>query len=129
MNSSDSSAPIASRAIFADAIHYWERRRILYNLLLTAVVLAWIIFTWPHFLPAFTWYSLRFLLVFALLANVCYSAAYLADFFMQHSAFRNFWRRWRWSLFAAGTLFAILLANYWIADEIYAYVSAPFVGR
>ncbi len=37
----------------------------------------------------------------------------------------NSWRRWRWGLFTIGTLFAIVLANYWIADEIYSYV--PYV--
>lgn len=121
-NPSPQSAEASS--IFADAVSYWERRRIIYNSLLTAVVLIWIIGTWPHFRPAFTWYSLGALLVLALLANVCYSAAYLADLPMQHSPLRNFWRRWRWTLFLLGTLFAILFANYWIADEIYSYASA-----
>jgi len=46
------------REIFTDAIRYWERRRIIYNSLLTAVVLIWIVGTWPHFRPAFTWPSL-----------------------------------------------------------------------
>ena len=32
--------------------------------------------------------------------------------------------RWRWALWLGGALFAVLLANYWIADEIYPYVPA-----
>jgi len=41
---------------------------------------------------------------------------------MQSSSFRAAWRHWRWRLWLAGTLFAMALANYWIADEIYPYV-------
>lgn len=110
------------RGIFTDAIRYWERRRIIYNSLLIAVVLIWIVRTWPHFRPAFTWSSLAALLVLAALANVCYCAAYFTDVAMQLSSFRDVWRRRRWVLWLSGTLFAILLTNYWIADEIYLYV-------
>lgn len=114
--------PEELRGIFTDAIHYWERRRILYNLLLTLVVLAWIVLTWPHFRPAFRWDSFAALLVLAVLANLCYCAAYVADLPMQYSSFRQTWCRWRWILWLGGTLFAILFANYWIADEIYDFV-------
>lgn len=110
------------RGILTNAIGYWERRRILYNLLLTAVVIGWIALTWPHFRPAFRWDSFVALLVLAVLANLCYCAAYIADLSMQYSSFRDMWRRWRWALWLGGTLFAILFANYWIADEIYSFV-------
>jgi len=58
------------------------------------------------------------ILVFA--ANVLYCAAYLVDIPLQltYSA----WRRYRWTLLLAGVLFALLLENYWIADEIYPFV-------
>ena len=121
-NSRPSQSAGEARGVFADSFVYWERHRIVYNLLLAAVVVAWVAATWPHFRPAFTWGDLFALLVLALLANVCYCAAYIADLPLQHSAFRDFWRRWRWSLFVVGTLFAILFTNYWIADEIYSYV-------
>ncbi|HVB08568.1 MAG TPA: hypothetical protein VNF00_06430 [Candidatus Acidoferrales bacterium] len=62
------------------------------------------------------------LLVLAMLANLCYCTAYVADLPVQYSSFRDLWRRWRWGLWLTGTLFAILLANYWIADEIYSFV-------
>lgn len=122
LDSLPSPQPSGSPTILADAIGYWERRRIIYNLLLAAVVVAWIAATWPHFLPAFTWSNLFALVVLALFANVCYCAAYVADLPMQYSSFRQIWRRWRWTLFLVGTLFAILFANYWIADEIYSFV-------
>ncbi|HKF52224.1 MAG TPA: hypothetical protein VKB26_07915 [Candidatus Acidoferrales bacterium] len=124
MTSSNSlpSLPSESPTIFAGAIGYWERRRIIYNFLLAAVVVVWIAATWPHFRPAFNWGDLLRLLGLAALANVCYCAAYVADLPLQYSSFRDFWRHWRWTLFVIGTLFAILFANYWIADEIYSYV-------
>lgn len=110
------------REIITDAIRYWETRRIVYNLLLAAVVIAWLALTWPHFRGALTLQSLVSLVVLAALANVCYSAAYLADIPIQYSSFRATWRRWRWGIWLLGTVFAILISNYWIIDEIYPYV-------
>ena len=113
------------RETLTDAIRYWEFRRILYNLLLALVVVIWVVSTWPHFRPAFAWPDFVALLVLAMFANLCYCSANVVDLPMQYSSFRNSWRCWRWGLFAVGTLFAIVLANYWIADEIYSYV--PYV--
>ncbi len=110
------------REIVTDAIGYWERRRILYNAILAAVVALWFLVTWPHFKPALTLQTLLFFFVLAMLANVCYCAAYLADVPMQYSLFQTVWRRWRWGLWTFGMIFAIVIANYWIADEIYPYV-------
>jgi len=109
-------------ARFKEAARFWEPRRIAYNLVLTAVVVAWLIFTWPHFRPALTLQSLLPMLVLAAMANVCYSTAYLADVLLQFSPFRILWQSRRWSLWLAGTLFAVMLACYWIADEIYPSV-------
>ena len=111
------------RSILTDAIRYWERGRIAYNLVLAGIVLGWFALTWPHFRPAFNLQLIGFLFVFALLANVCYCAAYIGDIPLQHSSFQRQWRRWRWGLWLVGTLFASLLANYWIADEIYPFVA------
>jgi hypothetical protein len=125
MSKSEPASDLSSsnlRVTLDDALRYWERRRIIYNLLLTAVVVTWIVVTWPHFRSAFTWSSLFALAVLALLANLCYCAAYIVDLPLQFSSFRNLWWRWRWTLFLVGTLFAILFANYWIADEIYSFV-------
>lgn len=110
------------RAMHRDAIQYWEPRRIIYNLVLAAVAVAWLVLTWPHFRPAFTRQSWLLLLVLAAIANACYSAVYLADIPMQRSSLRDLWRRRRWYLWLAGTLLAVVLECYWIADEIYPYV-------
>lgn len=58
-------------------------------------------------------------LVLALFANICYCAVYLLELPMQTSAFATLWQRWRWGLWLAGTLFAVMLEWYWIGDEIY----------
>jgi threonine/homoserine/homoserine lactone efflux protein len=118
--SSGNFQPTSLRAAFAEAIRFWEPRRILYNLLLVAVTLLWVAFTWPHFRPAFQLPAILALGILALLANICYCAAYLVEAAMLGATFRNIWKnRQRWALWVVGTLFAILLANYWIADEIY----------
>ena len=75
--------------IVRDALRYWERRRVFYNLVLAVVVLLWLVSTWPHFRGAFTLQSLCFLFVFAMLANVCYCAAYVADVPMQYAMSRG----------------------------------------
>lgn len=110
------------RGGFFDAARFWEPRRVLYNLILTAVVTIWVAASWPHFLPAFNLHALALLLILVLLANLCYSAAYLVDIPMQRSFLAAVWSRRRWALWLAGTLFAIVLANYWIADEIFPFV-------
>jgi hypothetical protein len=104
--------PGAFRGLIVDAIRFWEVRRLIYNFVLLAVVVAWVAGTWPHFRPMFVPNSLLLIAILALLADVP----------MQCSALGTMWRRWRWTLWVAGMLFAILLANYWIVDEIYPFV-------
>jgi len=112
----------------ADALRYWEPRRILYNAVLTAAAVLWVVLTWPHFRPV-QWMgvppgeaypALVILLILAFLANVCYCAAYIVDIPLQLTF--AMWRKYRWALLLTGTLFALLVENYWIADEIYPFV-------
>jgi hypothetical protein len=119
-NGQSSSAP--SHGSLADSIRFWELRRVVYNLVLTAFAVTWLVVTWPHFRPALKLIPLLQFTVLGLLANVCYCAAYLVDIPMQNSALSAVWRRQRWALWLVGMLFAILLENYWIADEIYPFV-------
>ncbi len=111
--------------LFSNALRFWERGRVLYNAVLTMVVLLWIVITWPHFRPAMTLGSFEALIVLAFAANTCYCAAYIVDFFMQALLPSQAWRRFRQTLWALGMLFGILLANYWIVDEIYPYANQP----
>jgi hypothetical protein len=121
---SDSAQPAVVSAP-REAARFWERGRILYNAILTVVVLLWLALTWPHFRPSLTLGSLEAFLVLGLLASLCYSAAYLAEFFIQLLASGPSRRRTRIALFVLGTLFALVLENYWIADEIYPYANNP----
>lgn len=123
------------RESLAEAARFWEPRRLVYNLVLSAVAVGWVVATWPHFRAALTLESFAPLAVLALLANVCYCAAYLVDIGMQKSAYdtkgSTFWgtfwgadwgaglRHRRWALWVVGTLLAVVAEFYWIADEIY----------
>ncbi len=110
---------------FRDAARFWEPARLLYNAILTTVVLLWVVLTWPHFRAALTLGSFEAFVVLGLLANLCYSAAYVAELFMQPILPIARWRLFRRVLWGLGTLFALLLENYWIADEIYPYADQP----
>jgi hypothetical protein len=114
-----SGAPLHSlRGSFRKAMRYWEPLRIAYNFFLVGVVLLWVALTWPHFRQAVSLSSLLPMGFLALMANVCYCTAYLIDIPIQRAAVSAL--RWgRWTLWALGTVLAIVLANYWIADEIY----------
>lgn len=115
--------PSSSGPRFLDAAHFWEARRPWYNAALILVVGLWLVLTWPHFRPALNLVALGKMLVLALLANLCYCVAYVAEFFMQAALPTSFWRRLRWALWVLGMLIALVLENYWIADEIYPDVA------
>jgi hypothetical protein len=119
MNATLNQPPETFFAKLTNAARFWEPWRVLYNLVLTAVVLVWLVATWPHFEPALKLQSLLLMLVLATIANACYCAAYLADLALQFSPLRTLWLQRRWILWITGTLLAALLACYWIADEIY----------
>ena len=104
--------------VLTDAIGFWEPRRIAYNAALAVVVLAWAATGWGHVHPGISLESLLALLVLAVLANVCYCAAYVVEIPVQWSAYRGRWRQMRWLLWGFGTLLAVALTSYWVADEI-----------
>ena len=110
--------PSFRELLFASA-RYWEPRRILYNLILFTVCVLWFTLSWPHFRRALHLEYLFPMVFLAIMANICYSAAYIVDIPLLSSYWRSSWLSRRWILFLAGTLFALLLENYWIADEIY----------
>lgn len=119
------SQPSTNPVIQPRAACFWERGRLVYNAILAAIVLLWILCTWPHFRPALTFGSLAVISLLALVANLLYTTAYLADFILRAAVPSTSWRRSRQVIFVAGTLFALLLANYWIVDEIYPYANQP----
>jgi hypothetical protein len=101
------------------AVRFWEARRLWYNAVLFAIVMLWLVFTWPHFRPALNWLDFGRMCVLAVLANVCYCGAYVAEFFMQGAVPLTYWRRTRHAIWILGMVIAVVFSNYWIADEIY----------
>lgn len=119
---SGSRPPGTLRAMLTDAARYWEPRRVAYNLALLALAGVWVVRTWPAFRPAVVSRHIPESLVLVGLANLCYCAAYLVELAIPESSARDTWRRRRWVVWLAGTLFALLIAQYWIGDEIYPSV-------
>ena len=96
-----------------DAIRYWEPRRILYNLGLAAIVLAYFVIGLPGSKRTVTLDFIFLLFLLAVLANVGYCAAYVVDIFAQTSGFRDVWQRYRLILFLLGTTFAGIITRFW----------------
>jgi hypothetical protein len=99
-------------AIASDALRYWEPRRALYNLALAGVVGAHFFAAWPASQRFLTWNTLFFLIFLAVLANVCYCAAYAVDLFVQYSGLGATWARRRWVLLIVGIMFAAVIAHF-----------------
>lgn len=110
-----------------DAVRFWERGRLFYNGLLLVVVAARFGAEWPESreLMSADWGVALFLLVLmAVAANFLYCAGYPVDLFLQYTTYRDRIRAIRWSLFAAGTGFAALLA--WRLSEVMFLPLIPF---
>ena len=100
-----------------DAARWWERRRLVYNAVLTVVFLALVARTWDRIRPELNASAIAPMLLLAGLANVLYSVAYIADLPLQ--AFAPTARdRARWIVWTVGTVLAVLLETYWYLDEI-----------
>ena len=100
------------RNSISDAIRFWEPCRLLYNLILAAIVLLYFWIGLPHSKEMLNANAVMGLFILAVIANVAYCAAYLADIFAQMSLFSDIWRRLRWVLFATGTVFAAIFARF-----------------
>jgi hypothetical protein len=96
-----------------DAIRYWEPRRILYNLVLAAIVLACFVVALPVSKGLITLDSVLVLFLLAVLANVAYCATYAVDIFAQISGFRDLWQKYRWVLFVVGVVFSGIITRFW----------------
>ncbi|MBL8522596.1 MAG: hypothetical protein JNN20_02790 [Betaproteobacteria bacterium] len=100
------------REILTDAIRYWERMRIVYNLVLVLIVLAHLFAGWPQSEGRLVPELAQSLFLLAVLANVAYCAAYPVDIFARLSDLHAVWLRYRWILFAIGMLFAGIISNF-----------------
>jgi hypothetical protein len=95
-----------------DAIKFWERVRILYNLALAAVVVLHFVAGYPASKAVLSLDLCLRVFALAVVANAAYCTAYLVDLFAQASGFRGLWQRYRWLLFAIGTTFAAIITHF-----------------
>ncbi|GMU53554.1 MAG: hypothetical protein AMXMBFR33_27000 [Candidatus Xenobia bacterium] len=101
--------PPGFRAVLDNSLAYWELRRLAYNLVLTAIVLGVDLLGTPA-RGELLRFQLLPLVLLAVLANLCYSTAYLPDLVLQYSSYRPLWLRVRPLLFSFGLILAGVLA-------------------
>lgn len=111
---------IPVRDYLTDAIRFWEPRRVIYSVVLAAIVIAYFFSGYPQSKAAITVDLALSLCVLAVFANVAYCAAYLADVFVQASGFRKVWQRSRWVLFALGTAVAAIITRFMSMNMFHA---------
>jgi len=98
------------REYATEAIKFWERWRLLYNLALAVII--YFAIGYPLSKASLTLDLCLSLFLLAVVANVAYCAAYLVDIFVQASGFREIWRQYRKVLFVIGTLFAGIITRF-----------------
>ena len=100
------------RWLATDALRYWEPRRLIYNAVLAMIVVGHFLASWPASRQTITFDGILFLFILAVLANICYTAAYIPDLFAQSTGFRPLWLRWRVLLLAVGIIFAAIMTRF-----------------
>lgn len=106
MDTDDYFAPADRRALFDNAVRFWEAWRLPYNAILFGVVIEN-----TRLLALLKTDNVSALVVLAGIANLLYCAAYPLDLLMQWSGVADGWQRWgRYVVFAAGTLVAAAIA-------------------
>lgn len=114
-------AKASLREMVTDAIRYWEPRRLIYNAVLSLIVVGYFCGSLPGSRTELSFDGLLFVFILAVLANLCYCAAYLADIFAQFSGFRVLWLRWRWLLLALGITFAGIITRFFALGFFSSY--------
>jgi len=104
--------PVTLRDSFTNAIRFWEPRRVIYNLVLAVIVVAYFVAAYPASKAVLSIDFALGVFLLAVVANVAYCAAYLVDIFVQISGFREVWQRGRRVLFVIGTTFAAIIARF-----------------
>ena len=96
----------------ATGLRYWEPRRFVYNGVLALVVAVQFVLAWPGSRERLSFDLALGIFLLAVLANVCYCAAYVADVFVQFSELHREWRTGRVILLSVGTAFAATLTHF-----------------
>jgi hypothetical protein len=116
----DRTVPVTSRLGFfarlsayaANALRYWEPRRLIYNAVLGLVVIGHFLVRWPGARDKLSFDLMLGFFALAVLANVAYCAVYAVDLFVQFSGLDDAWRRGRLILMIVGTAFAATIAHF-----------------
>jgi hypothetical protein len=102
----------------ANALRYWEPRRLIYNAVLALVVVGEVAANWAVFSQRITVDLVLGLFILAVLANVAYCAVYAADLFVQFSGLDGPWRRGRILVLIVGTAFGAALAHFFVMGSL-----------
>src|SRR5260221_624275 len=95
-----------------DGLGYWEPRRLIYDAVLAAVVVTYFFAAWPASRQVLSVDLGLTVFLLAVVANVLYCFAYVADVFVQVSGLREAWLRSRWVLFVVGPAFAATVTRF-----------------
>ena len=100
----------------ADALRYWEPRRVVYNVALAAVVLGHLAVGWPGSRDKLSVNVLLGFFFLAVLANVCYCAVYVVDLFVQFSGLQEYSTKGRIAVLIVGTAFAAVITHFVVSN-------------
>jgi hypothetical protein len=99
----------------AQALRYWEPRRLFYNGIMLAVVIAHVALR-QHVRSLLTFDLLLALFFLAVLANICYCAVYAVDLFVRFSGLDAAWEKGRIAVLLVGTAFAAVIAHFFLSS-------------
>ena len=102
----------ALRETFTSGRHFWERGRLAYNAVLALLSVGFFVTRLPDSRELLDTDAALTLLVFAVGANILYSAAYLAEFMLRATMLRPYARPVRLIVFLAGTILACFMAGF-----------------
>jgi len=96
----------------ANALRYWEPRRLIYNAVLALVVIGHFVSRLPESRRGLSVDLGLGVFMLAVLANVAYCAVYVPDLFVQFSGLDAPWRRGRVMLLIIGSAFAGAITHF-----------------
>lgn len=94
-----------------EMVSWWEKKRLIYNLIIIPIAIVILVILWKHVGPFITKEALIFDAIMMLVwSNVMYTSGWVGGI-LRHYYFKSYplENSGRWVLFAFGTLFTILV--------------------
>lgn len=110
--------PDALKDIVTDSLRYWERKRLVYNVVLALITLGYFVAGLPDSMQKVKFDAILAFILLAVAANVLFCLAYIPDVFIQLSGFSKLWKKLRIGLFLLGLLVAAIFTR-WIVDAAF----------